>query len=46
LLGIAQWVGSLALGRATVDLATDVGGDEQWLSATMFSLRALLNPLK
>jgi len=46
LLGIAQWIGSLTLGRATVDLATDIGGDEQWLSATMFSLRALLNPLK
>ena len=46
LLGIAQWIGSLALGRATVDLATDVGGDEQWLSATMFSLRALLKPMK
>jgi AcrR family transcriptional regulator len=46
LLGIAQWIGSLTLGRATVDLATDIGGDEQWLSTTMFSLRALLNPLK
>ena len=46
LLGIAQWIGSLTLGRATVDLATDVGGDELWLSATMFSLRALLKPAK
>lgn len=46
LLGIAQWIGSLSLGRVTVDLATDVNGDDAWLCVTMFSLRALLNPVK